>query len=189
MKKSFTTIIAFIFLCSSCHNETANGNQTSADSSTAHSDSTGTKMNPISKDDSDFAVQADIGGMAEVAMGKLAQSNATDQRVKDFGSMVVRDHSKAGDKLKQIASQKNIYLPGTLDKTEERHLNELKKKNGSDFDKIYMKMMVDDHKDDIKEFQKAANNCKDGDLKNFAAATLPVLQKHLDSANAITKKD
>ena len=190
MKKIFTTTIAFVVLCSSCNNESADSSKANTDSSAAHSDSSGTKMNAINKDDSDFAAKAAVGGMAEVAMGKLAQTNASSQRVKDFGAMMVRDHSEAGDKLKQIASQKNIILPGTLDKTEQGHLSDLQKKNGSDFDKMYMNMMVDDHKDDIKEFQKAVNSGKDGDLKNFAVTTLPVLQKHLDSAKAITgKKD
>ena len=101
---------------------------------------------------------------------------------------MINDHTEAGDKLKHIASQKNIILPGILDQEEQKHVDDLQKKSGSDFDKMYMDMMLDDHKDDIKEFQKAGNNCKDADLKNFAITTLPVLEKHLDSAKAITAK-
>jgi putative membrane protein len=48
--------------------------------------------------------------------------------------------------------------------------------------------MVNDHEKDIKEFEKAGNNLKDADVKNFAMKTLPTLQKHLDSAKAITGK-
>ncbi len=49
-------------------------------------------------------------------------------------------------------------------------------------------MMVDDHKKDIAEFRKCADNCSDSTIKNFAANTLPVLEKHLDSIQAIAGK-
>ena len=58
-------------------------------------------------------------------------------------------------------------------------------KSGADFDKDYMSMMIDDHKDDIDKFEKAADNCKDADIKAFAARTLPVLKKHLEAAIVI----
>ena len=61
-------------------------------------------------------------------------------------------------------------------------------KKGKDFDKAYVNMMVDDHKKDIAEFRKCADNCSDSTIKNFAATTLPVLEKHLDSIQAIAAK-
>jgi putative membrane protein len=143
---------------------------------------------PVDKDDADFAVKAANGGMAEVAMGQLAQTNAMNQSVKEFGSMMVKDHGEAGDKLKQIAGQKNITLPATLGDKEQKRLEDLQKKTGKDFDKAYVKLMVDDHQEDIKEFKEAADKCKDPDLKAFATKTLPVLEKHLDSIQAIKKR-
>jgi putative membrane protein len=50
-----------------------------------------------------------------------------------------------------------------------------------------MKMMVDDHKKDVAEFEKASKMCKDQECLSFASKTLPVLQTHLDSAQAINK--
>ena len=67
------------------------------------------------------------------------------------------------------------------------HMNDLKKKSGRDFDKAYMDMMVSDHKDDISLFEDNSNSAKDGDVKSFAAKTLPVLRTHLDSAQAVQK--
>lgn len=163
---------------SMANNSSANGADTSHAMAAA----------PVDKDDADFAVKAANGGMAEVTLGQLAQSNAASQRVKDFGAMMVKDHTDAGDKLKALAQQKNITLPATLGDKEQKMVNDLQKKTGKDFDKAYMNMMLDDHKDDIKEFTKASTNCKDADLKGFATNTLPVLQKHLDSVKAITGK-
>lgn len=162
----------------------ANDTMTKPAGDTASSASNG----PVTKDDADFAVTAANGGMEEVAMGKLAQTNAASQRVKDFGAMMVKDHSEAGDKLKAIAQNKNITLPATLGDKAQKMVDDLQKKKGKDFDKAYMDMMLDDHKEDIDEFTKAGNNCKDSDLKAFATNTLPVLQKHLDSVKAISGK-
>jgi len=133
-----------------------------------------------------FMNDAAKGGMAEVELGKLAQEKATNPRVKNFAEMMVRDHTAANDDLKAIARQKNVTLPSDLGKHKD-HYNDLSKKTGADFDKAYMKMMVDDHEDDIDEFEKIANNGTDPDLKTFASQKLPTLRKHLDSAKAINQ--
>ena len=41
---------------------------------------------------------------------------------------------------------------------------------------------------DINEFKKEANSNTNDVFKNFASKTLPTLQKHLDSAQAIHSK-
>jgi len=158
---------------------------TSPDTSASTAAGTG---QPVDKDVADFAVKAAGGGIMEVELGKLAQQKAVSQRVKDFGAMMEKDHSQAGDELKQLATSKNIAIPGTADDKTKKTMDDLTKKSGKDFDKAYMNMMLDDHKTDIKEFRKAAADLKDTEVKNFASKTLPTLQKHLDSAMAITGK-
>ena len=144
---------------------------------------------PVDKDAADFAVEAANGGMMEVELGKYAQQNALSQRVKDFGAMMVKDHSKANEALMKIAAAKNITLPAMLGDKAKKHVDDMMKMKGKDFDKAYMSMMLDDHKDDTKAFDKTSKECKDADMKNFAATTLPVLMIHLDSAKAITGKN
>src|SRR3954464_11737971 len=43
-------------------------------------------------DDSDFMNEAAVGGMAEVDLGKLAASKASNAEVKKFGQLMVEDH-------------------------------------------------------------------------------------------------
>ena len=80
---------------------------------------------------------------------------------------------------------KNITVPPAPGEDHMDQITNLSKKSGREFDREYMKMMVDDHQEDIDEFEKCSNNSKDADLKAFAAKTLPVLRTHLDSAKAI----
>jgi len=168
---------------------TANDQNAKKDTSNASADKKDTVVNAMSVNDdvAKFAVKAANGGMAEVALGKLAEQKATNPKIKDFGSMMVKDHTRANDKLKSLAAEKNITLPTALSDEDQKHVDDLSKKNGKDFDKDYLDLMVKDHKDDIDEFENAAKNSSDSAFKNFAATTLPTLYKHLGAAKAIQK--
>src|SRR5882724_1074393 len=50
--------------------------------------------------DKKFAMDAAMGGMAEVELGKLAADTATHPDVKQFAQRMVEDHGKANDELK-----------------------------------------------------------------------------------------
>jgi putative membrane protein len=143
---------------------------------------------PVTEDDANWAVEVANAGMTEVELSKVAQDKATSQRLKDFANMMVTDHTKAGDQLKQLAATKNITLPASLSDASQKKLDNLSKKTGADFDKAYTHDMLDDHKDAVDKFQKASNDLKDADLKNFATQTLPTIQMHLDSIKAIAGK-
>lgn len=141
------------------------------------------------EDTNEFAVKAANGGMLEVELGRLAEEKAASKDVKEFGAMMVKDHSKANEELKTIAATQNITLPSTLGEDEQKHVNEMAKLSGAEFDKKYVSMMVDDHKEDIDEFKKAVDEEKTNPaVKDFAMKTLPTLQKHMDAINAIDKK-
>ena len=62
--------------------------------------------------DSSFYKNAAEGGMSEVELGQLAQQKASSASVKEFGSMMVKDHSAANEKLKALAASKQVSRPG-----------------------------------------------------------------------------
>lgn len=191
----FFTLTLLFVACNGNNNtkgttETSNTSDTT--SSTSATDSTrGNMVNNTAPDKAsiDFVTKAASGGMMEVQLGNLAQTNAKSQRVKDFGSMMVTDHTNANDELKGLASSNNITISSSLLPEHQKHVDIMGKMKGADFDKHYMDMMLDDHKKDIEEFKKEAGSSNNDVFKNFASKTLPVLQKHLDSAKAITKKE
>lgn len=135
----------------------------------------------------EFIEKAASGGQMEVELGGIAQLNGGSSRVKNFGKMMIADHSKANEELKEIAAESNITLLPSLLPEHQKHVDHLKAMNNVDFDKAYMKMMVEDHQKDIKEFEDQAEKGNNDKLKAFAAKTLPVLNVHLDSAKAINK--
>jgi putative membrane protein len=139
----------------------------------------------VTAEDAKFATDAANGGLAEVALGKLAQTKATNAQVKSFADMMVTDHTKVNDELAAIAKTKNITLPTAPDADHQKKLDDLSKLSGKDFDKAYVDAMVDGHKKTLDLMQMAAKDCKDADLKAFAAKTAPVVQTHLDAINKI----
>lgn len=132
-----------------------------------------------------FATEAAVGGMAEVALGKLALEKSTNAQVKEFATMMVSDHGKANEELMAIAKMKNITLPMTVDADHQKKMDDLSKKTGADFDKEYVSAMVDGHKSTLKLMQDEAKDGKDADLKAFAGKTAPVVQAHLTMINKI----
>jgi putative membrane protein len=149
---------------------------------------TATTTTAVDNDTKDFAKEAATGGMMEVQLGNIAMKNSATQSVKDFGKMMVDDHTKINDQLKDLASKKNVDLPTMVTSDQQKDIDKLSKKTGTDFDKAYVSMMVDDHKKDIAAFKKNGDKLTDADFKTFIMNSLPTLQKHLDAVEAIKKK-
>jgi len=192
MKKlSSIMMIALAAFASQACNNGAKDSKGAADSANATKDTSKTPSATggiaVDKDDAKFVTTAANDGMAEVAVGKIAQDKAVSRRVKSFATMMVTDHTKAGDDLAALAKTKNITLPATPDADAQKKADDLSKKTGKDFDKAYVDAMVAGHEGAVKLFTDASQNCKDADLKDFATKTLPTLKMHLDSIKAIKK--
>ncbi|HEY0434816.1 MAG TPA: DUF4142 domain-containing protein [Chitinophagaceae bacterium] len=165
-------------------NMSNSGSTTMNDTSTANK-STGTVS--VDKSTSEFMTKVADVNMAEVKLGQMAQDKGTNQRVKDFGAMMVKDHNAASDELKSLAGRKNVTLPQTVSNDHQKKADDLNKKSGADFDKAYINAMVDGHQSTVNDFEKASKNTKDADVKAWADKMLPTLRMHLDSAKAIKK--
>ncbi|MBV8710108.1 MAG: DUF4142 domain-containing protein [Acidobacteriaceae bacterium] len=140
-------------------------------------------------DDKKFLRDAALGGMTEVELGKLATQKSSRDDVKQFGQKMVDDHTKANDRLKQIAGQENIPVPDTLDSKHQSRIDKLSKLSGADFDKAYIKDQLKDHQTDVREFNTEAQSGTDPNIKSFAANTLPTLQHHLDMVKDLNKSE
>lgn len=132
----------------------------------------------LSQQDMSFMKEAAAGGMAEVALGKLAEQNAANPEVKQFGARMVRDHGKANEQLMGIASRKGIQLPQNLDPQHAQKRDRLAQLRGGEFDRAYMTDMVKDHDKDIQAFRHEAQNSQDPDLRGFAREALAVIEQH-----------
>jgi putative membrane protein len=138
----------------------------------------------LSAADKKFVEKAASGGMAEVQAAQLAQTKADDQKVKDFAQQMITDHTAANQQLSTLAEKKGVTVPTDLSAKDQKTLDKLGKLDGKKFDKAYMKAQVRDHQAMLSLLQKEAKSGRDADMKSFAEQTIPMVQKHLDMAQA-----
>jgi putative membrane protein len=138
------------------------------------------------KNSQKFIKDAIEGNLAEVQVGKLAQSKSMDDGVRSFGDMLVKDHSAGNEKATSVANAIGVTPPTEPNSKQKAMFDKLSKLSGNAFDREFAKMMVDDHKKDIKDFEKEAKS-RNEQVAAFAKDTLPTLHKHLDAAESLAK--
>src|SRR5450631_2726224 len=137
--------------------------------------------------DKKFVSGALEGGMAEVALGKLALEKSSNPDVKQFAQQMVDDHTKLGDEMKPVAEQIGVKMPTGLSKKDQATEAKLSGLSGQQFDKAYIDAMVKDHKKDYSEFQSEAKSAVIPSVKQAAIAGEPVIKSHLDQIQQIAK--
>jgi putative membrane protein len=188
MKKIAAALFATGLVIWACNNETKDSVEKADSTNKANIDSPGVK-HPVMADEetSAFLVKAANGGMTEVQLGQIAQNKSTDQKVKDFGAMMVHDHSAVNDEVKILAAQRNVVLPDSIGDENKKEVNDLSKKTGHVFDKAYVSAMVKGHEATIDLFEKAEAKVNDTEVRIFINNTLPKVRNHLESIKAIQK--
>jgi len=137
--------------------------------------------------DKKFVVTVAQDDMTEVKLGEIARERATSPLLKNFGEQMVRDHGRAADTLKIIASQKSVTMPLTLDAEHQGTVDGLVKLEESQFDMAYLDQMIDAHKNAVRTVT-AEQQTTDGELRRWTMDNLPIIQAHLDMALEIKNK-
>jgi putative membrane protein len=179
----FSSFSASAMFLTSCNSNDA---VKQADAANQHSPSM-VSANKVNSDDAEFVTAAVNGGLLEIELGKLCAEQTKNTAVQSFGAMMVDDHTGTNNELQTIAANRNLVLPVVMSNKDQKMVDDMRKKSGSDFDKAYINMMVSDHEEDMNAFKKESTGGKDADISSFAARTLPMLQKHLDAAKAAQK--
>jgi len=189
MKKVTMILSAVVMIAVACNNESKDSVEKADSANKANIDSSSTSSQTVATDaeTSSFLVKAADGGMTEVKLGQLAQEKGNDPRVKDFGSMMVHDHSAVNDQVKSLAAQRNVTLPDSVSDDHKKEIADLNAKSGKAFDKAYVSAMVKGHESTIDLFEKSLDKSNDSEVKTFINNTLPKVRNHLDSIKAIQK--
>jgi putative membrane protein len=126
--------------------------------------------------------------LGEIELGKLARQRGNNDAVKQFGKLMVSDHTAAQNELRQLASERKITLP-TQPGTETSNLDaELSRKTGAQFDQDYASHMLQGHKGAIAAFENEIEHGKDPAIKAYAEKVLPSIQDHIRIAEDLAGK-
>jgi putative membrane protein len=130
-----------------------------------------------------FAAQTD---MVEANLGELAGNVAEAQPVKQYGQMLMDDHTKDFQQLSSAAGQANLTVPSAIDN---EHISKMiapfQKLKGAAFDHRYVKEMIDGHTKAIATYRKEAADAQNPAIKSYAETALPTLEKHLSEAKGL----
>ena len=99
------------------------------------------------KSDGEFVHDVASKNMAEIELSRMALDKSTSPEVKAFAQMMIHDHGAAEDKLKSVDSGLAIDWPAQLDDKHRETADDLAKKQGPDFDRDYVKAMIEVHQD------------------------------------------
>nr|WP_068891281.1 DUF4142 domain-containing protein [Pedobacter panaciterrae] len=180
----FPIVLFCIIILNACRNTDNSTNNPLADSSL---EQTMTDTMAVNRGEGMqfFLEQAAIAGNMEVEIGKMAESKASNPRVKEFAARMVKDHTKTNDNLKKLAESKKITIPASIPVADQNHINEMAKLSGVQFDKHYMDMMVKDHIKTLDLF-KSATTSGDIDVRRFATKTLRMIEGHYKLATDLS---
>jgi putative membrane protein len=134
----------------------------------------------LSAADRNFISQAAYGSLAEVDLGELAQKQASNAQVKDFGGRMVADHTQMNKDLVALASNKGVTPPSSADPGREAISDMLEQLSGPDFDRQYIPQQLADHETTLTLFQGQARRGQDVELRQFAERYTPVIQRHVE---------
>jgi len=137
--------------------------------------------------DKTFILAAAQGGMTEVKLGELAARKGMRVDVKEFGQMMVKDHTAINGDLKSLAELKGVALPESLNTKHQAMVDEMAALTGSDFDNAYIAAMLKDHKSDADAFKAESTETQDTDIKSFVDKSFPIVTQHLEHISSLKK--
>jgi len=128
-----------------------------------------------------------ISDLFEIQSSQLATSKNADADTKPFAEKMVSDHQKTSTELKALvdSGKVKVTLPTSLDTEHQKMLDDLKAKNGNEFDRSYDQTQLKAHQDAVALFEAYSKTGDNPELKSWAATTLPHLKEHLSMAQKL----
>lgn len=138
----------------------------------------------------EFVANAAMSDMFEIQTGQMAEHQAGTKAVKKFGQTLVKDHSASSRELMKLAKAAGVKAepPAALDQRHQVIAESLKDAKGESFDTAFAQAQVQAHQEGIALFKAYSENGDNDQLKAFAKKGLPVLQKHLETAQKLSNQ-
>jgi putative membrane protein len=139
----------------------------------------------LSAADQQFLTEAIRLGAAEVQSAQLALQRSDDERVRDYAEHMIDEHGPANQELIGMARDAGILPPSDTDPDRTQALDSLNKLSGKGFDRAFLAMQVEMHREALEIFERQAREGRHQGLRELASAKVPVLREHLQSAQAM----
>jgi putative membrane protein len=141
----------------------------------------------LSNTDKQFMITAARTDMIEAHEGQMAESQANRANVKDFGKLLVQDHTQSYEQLTALSSKAGVSIPKGIDAAKVPALEPLLRLKGDRFDREFTRDEIAAHRRALAAFKREAEHGQDADVKAYASSMIPTLEKHLQLAEECAK--
>jgi len=136
----------------------------------------------IKPQDSAFFVQAMRTNVAEVKIGGLAQKQGGSQWSREYGKMLVMDHSQAFEEIKQIGHRLKLPVSKKVSGEDQILYDRLARMRGAAFDNAFRQAMIAGHDGFSKLVEREIRGGNNSLIRNYAITLGPVVRQHLKMA-------
>lgn len=128
----------------------------------------------------DFVKQAGAGDLYEKTSSQLVLKSAKNPKVRDFATMMVKDHTKSTADIKAAAMSDGLKpMPPKLTPDQSKMIADLKAAKPADREKVYLQQQVTAHEMALDLHKTYAQGGDKPALKGAAAKIVPVVEHHL----------
>lgn len=137
-----------------------------------------------------FIDEVAVSNKFEIYASELALRYAKSAEVRSFAERMIDDHRRAGEELAAALKKAAIEPPvDALDLAYTGKFIQLRAFGAKgDFDSSYVAQQLQAQEDAIATFAAYATSGETPELKDFAARTLPTLERHLQMARALNSR-
>ena len=120
--------------------------------------------------------------LAEITIGKIAETRAQSADTKALAEKTMSDHEAALAKLKAVAKTVGYTLPDAPNASQQADAAKLKSVSSDQFDLTYAQIQVAGHQLSIAGTNTELSDGSTAPVKTYASGYLPVAQMHLSMA-------
>ena len=132
-----------------------------------------------------FITDVTLTDMYEIQAGKIAETKGQSQGVKDFGAMMIADHTAMTNQMKHVFAATGTTIPTELGPRGKRMIDSLNAASEADFDKLYLSQQQTAQAAELTLLSAYAEGGESKDIKPAAAKAIPQVQAHLDKVHEL----
>ena len=133
----------------------------------------------------EFLMRSAQGNVGVIRLGELAQKKGQSEGLRSFGEQLVADYGEANKRLAEIGGNLKFGLPREPGPRYQAQYARVSAFSGPAFDRQFLNSILQSQTRTIVDYERATG--RKGDAADYAKDMLPVLQKHLRSAERLMR--
>jgi putative membrane protein len=135
--------------------------------------------------DSVWIRQAIRSNFTEVGLGRLADSRAESEQVKDFAERMVSDHNDMNERWADLAKDHDMKVGIEFGTDGQQAIDRLEDLDDAEFDRAYMTEMIRRHEQDLAAFERMATSARSSEVRELANSGAASIREHLALARQV----